>query len=808
MKRAATIGLAMTLITLNACIFSSPAMAEGLLTDLVKDTLGTAAGIVGGVVGGAAGITSGVVGGAADITTGVVGGAANVTSGVVGGAAGVTSGVVRGAADIVTGTVDATGAVVDTTGHVVGRVLVGPGYRTTTTATVVPGWTTVTPTTATTLIPGTTVSTERIYTFGPGTTVFGATFDTRISDLRRAIAVAEANGKISASQAADFRARLDRISTSWVTASSTSDFGFNGAIAIARDLDTFNNDFATTLSVRPFTPLIVTQNGTDRILVTSAVIPSGNTYVGNTTGGVGGVVGGVINGVGNIVGGALNAVGGVVGGTLSTAGGVVGSAVTASGDVIDSTGRVIGSVVPGTYETAVPSGGSSRVIIGTTTNVLSTNIDLRMADMRRLVAEYQIGGRITPMQAAEITAMLDNTATQLASRRVSGRTLTFDEAISLARDLDNVNVRMGSFIGSNPFSPMVVVEQGSPRMMIITKNGVLTPPVPGNTVIGTTTGITTGGPTVIGTIPGTISTSPIALLPILDQRRLEFDRLIANALSNRAISSAEAARLQADLNDITNRMVAANAAGASFSVDSVTTLARILDDFNIRLATAIHGSPLTPLTVIGSNGLPVLSTTVFTNVVGLPAVQPTTWFTTLTDRRTLLESMIASGIAAGTIGTNQATELRAELARIAAAIDAARASGSITYPVALPLAMNLDVLGNRIHTYAPTYSFVPLVSQGRITFVGGITSPIDDLHLRRAELGASIDREKALGRLTTNEAQRLQFELNNIGNREGRFMADGVLTYREVVQITNDLNRFQARLNNLVANRRATVSVR
>jgi hypothetical protein len=170
--------------------------------------------------------------------------------------------------------------------------------------------------------------------------------------------------------------------------------------------------------------------------------------------------------------------------------------------------------------------------------------------------------------------------------------------------------------------------------------------------------------------------------------------------------------------------------------------------------------------------------------------------------------MIASGITAGTIGTTQAAELRAELARIATAIDAARATGTITYTSALPLAMGLDVLGNRIHTYATNVAFVPLISQGRITFTGGLSSPIDEISLRRAELGAAIDREKTLGRLTANEAQRLQYELGNIGHREGRYLSDGVLTYREVVLITNDLNRFQARLNNMIANRRATVSVR
>ena len=596
MKRAATIGLAMTLITLNACIFSSPAMAEGLLSDLVKDTVGTAAHVVGGVVGGAAGITSGIVSGATGLTTGAI----------------------SGADDIVTGTVDATGAVLDTSGHVVGRVLIAPNSSTTTI-----GWTTVTPATATTLIPGTTVSSDRIYTFGSSSTVYGATFDTRISDLRSALNVAESSGRLSPSQAADMRERLDRIAHAYSSARGTTDFTFNGALLVAHDLDAFNVVLANSLSVRPFAPLIVSRNGTDRLLVTSAVIPGINST------------------------------------SLSGPGAV--------------------SMI----------GGTSNVIAGTTNVIAGTG-----------------------------------------------------------------SIDGGTFSAAG------------------------------------------------------ISNSPTALLPILDQRRLEFDRLIASASANHAISAAEAARLQADLGDIANRMVVANGAGPTYSVDAVTTLARSLDDFNNRLARSINAPPLAPLTVIGNNSLPVLSPTVFNNVIGLPAVQPNIWFSTLTDRRAALEAMIASGTSAGTISAAQAAELRAQLARIAATIDATRASGAITYTTALPLAMNLDVIGNQIHTYSSNVAFVPLISQGRISFAGGLSSPIDECSLRRAELGAAIDREKASGRLSQNEAQRLQFELGNIGHREGRFLSDGILTYRELVQITNDLNRFQSRLNTLIANRRATVSLR
>jgi hypothetical protein len=764
MKRAATIGLAMTLITLSASIYS-PAMADGLLTDLVKDTLGTAAGVVGGVVGGAAGIATGAV---------------------------------SGAANIVSGTVDATGSVLDATGHVVGRVVVDPVANA-----VAPGWTVVTPgSPLATMIPGSTTTTTRIYTFGGAPTVFGATLDTRIADLRNAINIAESNGRLSSSQAADLRARLDGINSSYIAARGGNTLTFPGALTVARDLDTFNTSLGTTLSVTPFTPLVVSQNGTERILVSSAVLPGATPggIVGSTINGTGGIIGSTVNGVGGIVGGVLNGVGRVVGGVLGGTGAIASNAVTSTGEVLDTAGNVVGSIVPGSYEMAIPTETSSRMIFGTTTNVLSTNIDLRIADMRRLIARDQFSGRITPAQAAELTSHLDRISSTLATQRVAGRTLTFDEAIALAKELDAANVHFGTFIGSNPFSPMVVMQQGSPRMMIITKNGIVSSnDMPAySTAAPATTVVTTNG----------ITTNVVGVLPIIDQRRLEFDRLIANGVANHTLNVSEAARLSTDLNTIGLKIAAAQAAGATYGMDQTITLARSLDDFNNRLATSINASPLVPLTITSSNGLPVLSTNVFNNVVGLPAVEPSLWFSTLGGRRAELETMIATGVASRSLTDNQAVELRNELNRINTALETARTGGAISYTTALPLAMSLDVLGNRIHTYAPSTTFVPLISGSRISFLGGLTSPIDELSLRRAELGAEIDRERVLGRLTVQEASRLQYQLGAIADREGSFRKDGLFTYRELSIINTELSRFAAKLNTMIANRRATVSVR
>lgn len=793
MKRAATIGLAMTLVTLNATLFSSPAMADGLLSDLVKDTLGTAGAVVNGVVGGAAG--------------------------VVGGATGLATGAVAGTVNALTGTVDATGNVIDTTGNVIGRVIVSP-----TTTTVVPGWTVVSPSTTTmttTAVPATTTTT-RIFTFGSAPTVYGATLDTRISDLRSAINAAESGGKLTAQQASDLRAELDRIATAYSTTKATNTLTFEGALRVARDLDSFNSRLSTTLALQPFTPLIVTTGGTERLIVSSAVIPGASTAFTSTVPGTvvstlpgalgtvvnssGNLVGNMLNGVGNAVGGTvgtlISAAGGLVGGTVNTVGNTVNTVtgnlingtVTTTGEVIDASGRVIGTVIPGAIDATLTTSSptSSRLIIGTTTSVLGTNIDLRMADMRRLLSDYTLSGRLSAAQAADLTMTLDRIASNLASERASGGTLTFDEAINIARDLDAASGKFGTYIGTNPFQPMVLVQSGNPAMMIITRNGVVSA-MPG-----------TGSTVISGTIP----TSPVSILPILDVRRLELDRLISNALANHTITASDAAKFETDLNRIGAQIVDARGLGSQYTIDQTITLARTLDDLNTRLATAMNVAPLTALTIAGPSGLPTLSTTMFNGLTGLTAVDANIWVNTFSNRRAELEAMIASGLSAGTLTAQQAAELRGELTRIANLEAAARtASGGFTYVNALPIAMSYDVLGNRIHTFVANTQFVPLVAQDRITFTGGTVALIDEVSLRRAQVSASIDRELALGRLTPAEASRLRIELGNVIAREQRMRADGFLTWHEATQLTTDLTRIANRINQMIANRRATVSV-
>lgn len=200
------------------------ASADGLLTTLVKDTLGVGGAVVGG------------------------------TLGVVGGTVGL-------AGNVVSGTVDAVGNVIDSSGHIVGRVIT-PGNSSTEVITANGG----------TVLLGNTYD------------VYSYSVDTRRNDLNRAVDAAEVAGKITTVQASDIRADLARIARDENNAVSDHVFTFEESLAIARELDLVNSRLATMISVQPFGQLVALDSaGTARIFVTTPGRGSNTTVTSTRT---------------------------------------------------------------------------------------------------------------------------------------------------------------------------------------------------------------------------------------------------------------------------------------------------------------------------------------------------------------------------------------------------------------------------------------------------------------------------------------------------------------------------------------------
>jgi hypothetical protein len=96
----------------------------------------------------------------------------------------------------------------------------------------------------------------------------------------------------------------------------------------------------------------------------------------------------------------------------------------------------------------------------------------------------------------------------------------------------------------------------------------------------------------------------------------------------------------------------------------------------------------------------------------------------------------------------------------------------ITYPRAVLLAQDLDVLGTQIATVVPAVP-QPIIVGSRLTVVNGQIYELDDVSVRRSELEARITKDRLQGRLTASQADDLREQMNAIETLEATFRQHG-----------------------------------
>lgn len=556
---------------------------------------------------------------------------------------------------------------------------------------------------------------------------------------------------------------------------------------------------------------------------------------------------------GNLMGIPANAddiVSDVVKGTLGAAGSVLGAAgdivsgtIDAAGNIIDASGRVIGSVAGGTANLAgaavSTAGNLTGTAVGTTADVLDASLGYRRSEIERTLSAELAAGRLTATQVAEVRAELDRIAQAEAAARLSGNVFTFDEAVIIGRDLDTLGTRIHTIVPTVSYAPLVVVNEGTPRLLInarkmgdklvIVKAPTVvatpattvvatpaTPVVPSTTVV-TTPPVTTQSTTVIATEPAatTVTTAaapiktstmivgdPATVMALLDSRRVEIDRLIGNALLSTKISAADAASLRAELDAINASFFAART-GNTIAMDKAVVIARDLDALSTKVVSLAHTTPITPIAVTESGTTRIVSDIPASKIVSVTTVKPDIFVTTLDTRRTELEKLISSALSAGRLTPAQVAVYKADLTRLAGeqAI-AVKTPNGFTYMSALPLALEYDLLVNRLGTVIDTSAVHPLVVGSRLALATGEVVMFDDVVVRRAELRAKIGRELASGRLTSRQASDLLKRLDDITSREAKMRSDGNLDYREARELYADFDRIGSRLDSDISSNR------
>jgi len=174
---------------------------------------------------------------------------------------------------------------------------------------------------------------------------------------------------------------------------------------------------------------------------------------------------------------------------------------------------------------------------------------------------------------------------------------------------------------------------------------------------------------------------------------------------------------------------------------------------------------------------------------------PTVLVTTIEGRRKDLEKTIDEARQRGDISAEQSAAMKRELRRIAQETGLT----TITYPSAVMLAQDLDLIGQQygtVITTAPVY--VPIITGSRFTVSTGQTYELDDLSVRRANLEARVTRALLKGRLSDSRAAELRIKLASIGNEANLYLADGRMDPKESRRLYDAFDRVASELEKYI----------
>lgn len=351
-----------------------------------------------------------------------------------------------------------------------------------------------------------------------------------------------------------------------------------------------------------------------------------------------------------------------------------------------------------------------------------------------------------------------------------------------------------SFSSSFPLKTYAAVSEITTIREVETSN-------PDGTTSSTTTSTTTSSVPQDVTVQSS-STAEVALtLSLLDSRRFEIDRLIASRLVNGQLTPGQALQLRSKLDHIAALVSAARLSGCSINDPQMIDIAQQLDSVSTEAAGMFGLTSFAPIAVVDrSTGVTRVVVDSFGNIVPVTTVQPDLLLTTLDIRRNELQRLIASGEASGSLDRTLANQFRAELDRLNALENSARASG-LTYVSALPIAMQLDYLQDRIVASLPGQKLTPLVVGSRLILTNNQVVVLDDVMVRRADLEGRIATELAAGKLSATQAASLRAQLDDIAKQESLMRANGNLDFKESRQLYTAFDRVGSRLDGYLARR-------
>lgn len=211
-------------------------------------------------------------------------------------------------------------------------------------------------------------------------------------------------------------------------------------------------------------------------------------------------------------------------------------------------------------------------------------------------------------------------------------------------------------------------------------------------------------------------------------------------------------------------------------------------------ASSAHADSVTTTTTTTTVGEPGTVVTTGGGTVYLRTVSPSVLVKTIEGRRADLAKQIDEACARGDISGTQAEAMKHELRRIATETS----STEITYPAAVMLAQDLDLIGSQYRTVVTTAPvYVPIIEGSHFTVIEGKVLELDDLSVRRASLETRITRDLLRGRLTDAQAADLRAKLSVIGAEAAAYESDGNTNFKEARHLYSDFDKVASQIDRM-----------
>ncbi len=453
---------------------------------------------------------------------------------------------------VLRGTVTSNGDIIDPSGNVVGRAAVGvidqngniidTSGRTITRIYNVPGQST------TTIVKS---AAPAVFT-----APLSAILDNRHIEIERMISKGERNGRISSSQAGEYRSSLQRIETAEVAAKASGGMlTYDESIDIARDLDSLAATVATATALTPFAPLVV-------------VDPSGAVRFGVRPNGY---------------------------------------VMTSYAPASTTTQTVISkSVVTPSGTTVYKSTTIEQPVATVPSERLCVVLESRRDAINTMINDGLASGKISASQAQDLRAQLDSIRQEEVAARASDNMMTYDEALRIAARFDDLSSRTAAISNLRPLWSMVAVDNGTRKLILEAPAGTsysqtttttTATPVYADRVIETTTTTTPG--TVITTSAGTAlvthdgvgnvvtvrTVDPTLLVTTITVRRKDLDRMVHESIEKKVITPTQGQLVLGELVRIEREAV------PGITYGRAVILARDLDVITTQIGTYVTAIP-------------------------------------------------------------------------------------------------------------------------------------------------------------------------------------------------------------------------